>query len=147
MIPGYRTLLICVLSVFFIPIATRAQDNHCVAQKSPIRMAYAAGKPVYVANCQNCHQEDGSGLNNGNPSLIKSQQVLGDKDALIEYLLVGRPAAATEKKYALPMPTYPVMTDDDMANLLTYIRRSFGNKASLVKPSDVKSVREKLVKK
>ncbi|MFI5124365.1 MAG: hypothetical protein ACHQDF_03505 [Chitinophagales bacterium] len=40
------------------------------------------------------------------------------------------------------MPAYPEMNNDEIAHVLTYIRRSFGNKGSLVKPSGVKSVRE-----
>ncbi|MFI5124366.1 MAG: c-type cytochrome [Chitinophagales bacterium] len=52
-------------------------------------MAVAAGQPVSVSKCQTCHQADGSGLADMNPSLIKSKQITGDKQRLIELMISG----------------------------------------------------------
>ncbi|MDP4249280.1 MAG: cytochrome c [Bacteroidota bacterium] len=144
MISNHRTLLIAFFTVAaFIPVVVLAQGNHCVAQKSPMKMAVAAGQPVYVSKCQTCHQADGSGLPDKTPSLIKSKQITGDKRPLIELLISGhlQQPAVQGKKYSQTMPAYPEMSDDEIANVLTYIRRSFGNKGSLIKPSEVKSMR------
>ena len=147
MICNYRSLLIFFLPVlFFFPVALLAQGNHCVAQKSPLKMGVAAGQPLYVSKCQVCHQADGAGLPDKNPSLIKSKLITGDKQQLIELMIKGVQAqpAPGVKKYSQEMPSYAGLSEEDLANLLTYIRRSFGNRASLVKPAEVKAVKERL---
>ena len=138
-----------LLNFFFIaftilPVAILAQDNHCVAQKSPIKMAVAAGQPVYASRCQTCHQADGAGLPDVSPSLIKTKRVTEDKQALIELMLTGhqQQAVKEEQKFKQEMPAYPEMTDEEIANVLTYVRRNFGNKASMIKVSEVKKQRE-----
>lgn len=145
MICNQRPLLIFFFAaVAILPAAVLAQGNHCVAQKSPVKMAVAAGQPVYASRCQTCHQADGAGLPDMSPSLIKTRLVTEDKQALIELMLTGHQqhAVKEEQKFKQEMPAYPEMTDEEIANVLTYVRRNFGNKASMVKISEVKKLRE-----
>jgi mono/diheme cytochrome c family protein len=126
------------------PVAIWAQGNHCVAQKSPKKMAMEAGQLVYTGQCLTCHQADGSGSPNMNPPLTRSKQVAGDKQHLIELVINGnsRHTEINGQTWQNIMPGHPEMSDEEIAHVLTYIRHNFGNRASAVRVAEVKKVRE-----
>jgi len=137
-----------LLFLAFVPHLIKAQEtrsgNHCGVSKSPYRLAMDSGKAVYSGNCQFCHQADGLGVLNRYPPL-NSKVVTGDKTQLIE-ILVGTHASPAEQESPVAsyvMPPNPSMKDQEIADVLTYIRNSFGNKASQVKSSEVKVARNK----
>jgi mono/diheme cytochrome c family protein len=103
------------------------------------------GKKVYVKNCLACHMADGGGVPGLNPPLGKTEWVTGDKKRLINVLLKGLndPIVVNGEEYANPMPAVEYLTDQEIADVLTYIRGSFGNKASAVSPAEVKALRPK----
>ena len=102
----------------------------------------AAGKAVYVQNCLSCHQADGGGVDGMNPPLTKTDYVLGDKTRLINVLVNGLKGVEIEgEEYRSVMPAQTHLTDQQMADVLTYVRNSFGNKASAVTVGEVKAVR------
>ena len=80
-----------------------------------------------------------------NPPLIKTKWVLGDKKQLITVLLKGMndPIEIEDEEYHNPMPPHSQLSDQQIADVLTYVRNSFGNKASMVTPNEVKGVRAK----
>ncbi|MGI9110002.1 MAG: PVC-type heme-binding CxxCH protein [Opitutales bacterium] len=102
------------------------------------------GQAIYEALCLNCHQAAGQGLTGVYPPLAKSEWVAGDATALIKITIHGLagPTKVLGKDYGVvPMP--PMGLDDQqLADVLTYVRSSFGNQAPAVKVEDVKSVRE-----
>ncbi|MCK9195248.1 MAG: cytochrome c oxidase subunit II [Nevskia sp.] len=77
-----------------------------------------AGAKVYAANCQVCHQADGTGLPPSFPSLVGGKVVTGPIDAHITQVLKGKNA----------MPPFPQLSDADVAAVVTYERNAFGNK-------------------
>ena len=81
-----------------------------------------------------------------NPPLIRTKWVLGPKDQLIGVVMKGikEPLVIGDDEYYNPMPPHTYMTDQDIADVLTFVRNSFGNKASPVSVNEVKSVRAKL---
>jgi mono/diheme cytochrome c family protein len=102
----------------------------------------AAGKAVYTQNCLSCHQADGGGVDGLNPPLIKTDYVLGDKTRLINVLLNGlKGVDIGGEDYHNAMPAQTQLTDQQMADVLTFVRNSFGNKASAVTAGEVKAVR------
>jgi mono/diheme cytochrome c family protein len=141
-----KLLLLFVAAAILAPAGLLAQDNHCVAQKSPKKMAVEAGKQVYADQCMTCHQADGKGASTV-VSLVNSSLVTGNKRALIAYLINGKniPAGNTAQNNPHLRMGNPATTNADISNVLTYIRRSFGNKASMVKVSEVQAVRASLV--
>jgi mono/diheme cytochrome c family protein len=92
-----------------------------------------------------CHQNDGAGVPGLNPPLIKTDWVTGQKNRLINVILKGLedPIEVNGEEYSNPMPSLTHLTDQEIADVLTYIRNSFGNKASAVTPAEVKALRPK----
>jgi mono/diheme cytochrome c family protein len=91
---------------------------------------------------------DGGGVPRMNPPLIKTKYVLGDKKQLITILLKGlnEPLEIDDDEFHNPMPPQPQLTDQQIADVLTFVRNNFGNKASAVSTTEVKNVRAKVVK-
>ncbi|MES2653348.1 MAG: cytochrome c [Bacteroidota bacterium] len=105
----------------------------------------AKGKLVYTKHCVVCHQADGGGVMGLNPPLIKNDYVLGDQKRLINIVLKGlnQEIEIEGETYANPMPGLSHLTDQEVADVLTYVRNSFGNKASAITPVQVKTIRAK----
>ena len=104
----------------------------------------SAGQAIYEALCLNCHQASGQGLTGVYPPLAKSEWVAGDPQTLIKLTIHGLagPTKVLGKDYGLvPMP--PMGLDDQqLADVLTYVRSAFGNSAPAVTPAEVKAVRD-----
>ena len=92
----------------------------------------AKGETVYNANCSGCHQKDGTGIPGVFPAMIGSEVANGPAAYQLNLVIngvVGR------------MPAFKALSDSDIAAVITYERRSFGNNGSVVQPSDVTSAR------
>jgi mono/diheme cytochrome c family protein len=110
---------------------------------------YLAGQKVYFreGHCVTCHQPNGQGLDPAFPSLEKSQWVAGSPERLIKLAMYGLmgPLEINGKKYDGQVPMTPfggMLKDDEMAAVLTFVRNSFGNKASAVTAGQVKAIRD-----
>ena len=110
-----------------------------------ITASIARGKTVYNQFCLACHQADGSGVPALNPPLIKTKWVLGDKKELIKIVLNGmnEEIEVDGESFQNAMPAHSFLTDKQVADVLTYVRNDFGNKASAVTVAEVKTVRAK----
>ena len=126
-----------IISLFFITVLS----IFLFAQTS--KPSVENGKKLYEQYCLTCHQADGSGVPKMNPPLIKTSYVSGDKKKLIQCVLRGsvENVPIDGKTYSNNMPSQAYLKDEEIADILTYIRSSFGNKASAVTPADVKNVR------
>ena len=103
-----------------------------------------SGKIIYETYCLACHQEDGSGVPNMNPPLIKTDWVLGDSARLIKVILKGlKNTEINGDSYSNEMPSHDFLTDYQIAEVLTYVRKSFGNKAGPISSENVKKQRTK----
>lgn len=102
------------------------------------------GEKVYDIYCRACHQRDGKGDGNRFPPLDSSEWVIGDKKRLINVLLNGLegPIEVKGKPYNTSMPSHSFLKDEDIAQVLTYIRENFGNNAGAIKQEEVKKLRK-----
>lgn len=101
-----------------------------------------AGKAAYML-CAACHGQEGEGTPAG-PPLAKSEWVTGPVSNLILIQMRGLtgPITVDGKEYNFPAGMFPLgLPDKDIADVLTYIRNSFGNKASAVKVEQVTPLR------
>ena len=102
------------------------------------------GKTVYENVCALCHNTDGTGKPGQAPPFVGSEWVLGSPERMIRIPLSGLTGPVTIKGQAwnLSMPAMgAALSDDDLAATLSYIRNSWGNKASVITPEQVKTVR------
>ena len=101
------------------------------------------GKKVYIQYCIACHQVDGGGVPGLNPPLEKTPHVLGSKTKLIQIVLKGMNTheEIDGETYSNTMAPHNFLSDQQISDVLTFIRNSFGNKATAITPGDVKYVR------
>jgi mono/diheme cytochrome c family protein len=78
-----------------------------------------------------------------NPPLAGINIVTGNKPELIKIILKGydKPAKINGESYQNVMPPHSWLTDQQIADVLTYIRKSWGNGADAVKPEEVTKTR------
>ncbi|HEX8507815.1 MAG TPA: cytochrome c [Hymenobacter sp.] len=129
-------------------LSALAQKKPAPKAKAPAAAAaipaatLAAGKALYAQNCLVCHQADGGGVERMNAPLTKTSWVLGDKTRLVKVLLNGMQGVEIDDEvYTNVMPAFTQLSDQQLADVLTYVRNSFGNKASAVTATEVKTVR------
>jgi mono/diheme cytochrome c family protein len=101
------------------------------------------GKGVYDTYCLACHQADGSGVPDLNPPLIKTKWTMGDKKTLINVLLKGldQEIDVNGETFANVMPAMSHLSDEEIADVLTFVRNNFENKASSISAKEVKAQR------
>jgi nitrite reductase (NO-forming) len=103
----------------------------------------AAGKAVYGTTCFACHQSEGQGVPNAFPPLAKSDYLNADPKRAITTVLKGLSGEITVngKKINSVMPSQN-LTDDQIADVLTYVYSSWGNNKTVVTPAMVKAQRK-----
>jgi mono/diheme cytochrome c family protein len=111
--------------------------------QTPMQASITRGKQVYLQVCLACHQVDAGGVEGMTPTLVKTTYVLGPKTPLIKIVLNGMTGAVTINgdDFHNVMAPHSDLTDQQIADVLTYVRHSFGNKASAVTVAQVKAVR------
>ena len=111
--------------------------------QTPTQAVMARGQVVYQQVCLACHMADAGGVQGMNPPLIKTKYVLGLKAPLIKIVLNGMTGDLdiNGDTYHNVMAPHSDLTDQQIADVLTYVRNSFGNKASAVTVTQVKAVR------
>lgn len=106
-----------------------------------------AGRAIYADRCSACHTPDGQGIPGLFPRLADAPLVNSDNaTSMIRVVLAGSRAGATGAAPTAPsMPSFDrYLSDQDIANVLTYVRNSWNNAAAPVGPDDVKDLREPL---
>jgi len=126
-------------SVAEVPVARAASDL-----KGEEARLFELGAEVYrrEAHCITCHQADGQGLPAAQfPPLAKSIWVTGRPERLIRLTLHGLmgPIEVNGVKYPgqVPMTAFKGLSDREIAGVLTYVRNSFGNRATAITPEQV----------
>ena len=124
----------CITSAFFFLGLTANAQN---MQK---------GKKIYEAKCLACHQADGGGVPNMNAPLDGASNVVGkDIARLVRIIRYGynERVALDGFYYSNAMTASPDLKDNEMADLLTYIRNSWSNKAPAVTIKQVQAAKKK----
>lgn len=101
-----------------------------------------SGKQIYTRTCFACHQSNGEGIANAFPPLAKSDYLNADVKRAIGIVLNGKTGEITVNgnKYNSIM-TKQTLTDEEIADVLTYVYNSWGNNKTDVKSTAVQEVR------
>ncbi len=102
------------------------------------------GEQVYNRYCGSCHQNNGLGASGRFPPLAATSWVTGDKKRLIQLVLNGLEGQIEVNGLSFnnSMPQHSFLKDEEIANVLTYIRQNFGNKASAIATEEVQAARD-----
>jgi mono/diheme cytochrome c family protein len=122
------------------PSATRSPDT-------PDQAAMNRGAAVYSDVCTACHLENGVGQSRTFPPLARNAMVQQqDPTGLIHVILGGTQVAATiARPSPLTMPSFAwKLSDQEVADVATFIRHSWGNQAASVPAKDVQKLRRAL---
>ena len=106
----------------------------------------ANGKKIYETRCLVCHQADGGGVPNMNAPLDGSSNVVGNDIARMVKIIrngYNERVALDGYYYSNAMTANPDLKDAAIADVLTYIRNSWSNKASVVTLAQVQKVKKK----
>ena len=109
-------------------------------------MRKVKGKKIYATRCLVCHQADGGGVPNMNAPLDGASNVVGNNiSRLVSIIKYGynEKVALDGFYYSNAMTANPDLTDADIANVLSYIRTSWTNKASKITLAQVQVVKRK----
>jgi nitrite reductase (NO-forming) len=111
-----------------------------------IKTQIAAGESLFRGTCSVCHQPTGQGLPNVFPPLAKSDYLMANKQRAIEIVLKGLtgPLTVNGKQFNSVMPPMSQLRDDEVANILTYVRNAWGNTGEAVSTAEVTATRAKI---
>jgi len=114
-------------------------------QKKPafdLKASMARGKEIYMAQCITCHMEAGEGVEGVYPPVAKADYLMADKKRSIIQVLKGAsgPMTVAGKSYNAEMTGFD-LSDQEVSDVLNYIRNSWGNKGEALRPEEVKATR------
>jgi nitrite reductase (NO-forming) len=120
--------------------ATSASAGGTLSQEGQIK----AGEALFAGTCSTCHQANGAGIEGVFPPLAGSDFLLADKQRAIGIVINGLsgPVKVNGKDFNSVMPPMSQLNDDEVANILTYVLNSFGNKGGVVSTAEVSAVRK-----
>jgi mono/diheme cytochrome c family protein len=134
--------LACAVAGFAAACAFAAEP---AAAPAPVD-ARPAGQKLYARHCLTCHQADGGGVPNMQPPIAGGSWVKGDAKALALFVMTGGFGSAERKDSAVDnvMPEFRQLPDEELAEILTYIRAKFGDGAPAVTATEVAEARATL---
>lgn len=147
-----RYFIACLLAVTLLSFQTAPKKTAQAKAGTPapaagLQASIDRGKTIYLKRCLVCHQVDGGGVPHLNAPLDGASQVIGkDKERIIRIVLNGmnEKVELDGEIYSNIMLPQKDLSDQEVADVLTYARNSWTNKASAVTPAEVKAVRAKL---
>jgi len=149
-LPVHAALALAATGSMALATSAGAQQVHKaeVAGAADIAAQVKAGETVYQTVCLACHQADGKGLPGAFPPLAGSDYLLGGKDRAIGVVVRGLEGEVVVNgvKYNSVMPAMTQLSDQEIADALTYAMNSWGNTGGAVTVSQVAAVRAQAAK-
>ena len=112
--------------------------------KIGLELQMERGKRVYMETCSMCHQLEGQGIEGVFPPLAKSDFLMADKERPIRIVLKGLsgPITVNSKKYDGVMPPQTLLNDEQVSDVVTFVRNSWGNSGEAIRADAVKRIRD-----
>lgn len=120
------------------------QEAKAAPKAETFEQRMKAGKTVYTSSCAACHQVNGQGIPGAFPPLAKADFLMADRKRAIRTVVHGLEGKITVNgaDYDGIMPALG-LDNEDIANVLTYITNSWGNKGPMITPKEVQAERKK----
>jgi mono/diheme cytochrome c family protein len=133
-----KTILLSALTIVVMTLASFER------QSFDLKASIKRGEEVYTNYCVSCHMDQGQGIDEVYPPLAKSDYLMADKKRSILQVLNGASGEmkVNGKVYNLEMTGFD-LSDQEVSDVLNYVRNSWGNKGEAVKPEEVKAARQK----
>jgi mono/diheme cytochrome c family protein len=136
----------CNIRGFFISQTDDPVWNGPTEEQAAGDQEQSLGAKLFNKNCASCHQTTGKGISGSIPPLVGSALANSeDVTKPIRIVLHGFRGAIERNgvKYnGVMQPWHSVLSDDEIAAILTYVRTSWGNTGGEISPEDVARVRE-----
>ncbi len=111
-------------------------------KKDNLSLRIGKNSLVYRTHCESCHKIDGLGEESKYPTLSGSKLVNGDNAALIRFVLFGdKEKKLSGSASSQIMPSYSFLSDIELAEVISYIKDSFGNKGGQINATEIRLVR------
>ncbi|WP_194777001.1 c-type cytochrome [Pararhodonellum marinum] len=126
--------IVLIFSVIYIPYLISNDD---------LQESIKRGAGVYANHCSSCHMADGEGIKGTFPPLAQSDYLMEDKERSIKIILQGLDESIEVNgvAYSVPMASMDYLEDKQIADVLNYIRNSWGNEGEIVQPDQVSEIR------
>jgi nitrite reductase (NO-forming)/hydroxylamine reductase len=144
-------LTLCSVIVFTATNCTAETDDAAAVHKAEVASANAVskddrisnGEKIYSANCAACHQANGKGLTGAFPPVAESDYLAEDPMRAVSAIINGLsgPITVNGVDYNSVMPSLSYMSDSDVADVVTFVINSFGNKGGEVNAAQVAAAR------
>ena len=139
-----KTILSALASLILLAPLAKSADAF------DLKASLDRGKVIYMQTCIACHQPTGLGIPGAFPPLAGTEYTQGDARRMVAMTLKGvnPPLKVKEMTYVVPMPPlpmqFPMLADDTkLADVINYVRNSFGNKDETgVTPAMIDAVRK-----
>lgn len=152
---SYFKLIVIVSGMFFLvgcsgssnieDVVKSDESIDEVVDERPITVSaerMEVGKNIYVKTCSACHQVNGDGIQSAFPPLASSDYLNEDVDRAIQILLEGKTGVLTVNGNEYNSSMAPVdLTDEQVADVLTFVYNSWGNNRTEVTAEMVMQVR------
>jgi mono/diheme cytochrome c family protein len=124
------------------PVAARTAPAKAV--ELTVAEQIKAGKALYASSCSGCHQPNGQGMGGAFPPLAKSDYIAANPKILPQIILRGQqgPVKVNGTDYSSIMPPLKQLSDDEVANISTYVLNSWGNPGGKVSKADAAKIRQ-----
>ncbi|HEY8962481.1 MAG TPA: c-type cytochrome, partial [Luteolibacter sp.] len=149
-VAAQRSQSITGLDSWLEPVAARAgasapsSDQPTAARKFPVNQTvHERGSQVFSHTCIACHGDDGKGVPGAFPPLDGSDWLTGDPSIPVRIVSHGLqgPIEVNGQKFNSVMPGLSDLSDQEISDVLTYVRQSWSNDAAPVSVDEVKKVR------
>lgn len=130
------------IKIVFFLVLTGVSFNG--SSQNSLEESKKRGEKIYEKTCVTCHMFNGEGMPRAFPPLAKSDYLMADTKRSIEIILngVNGEMKVNGVTYYGAMVPYNNLTDQEIADVLNYIRNSWGNEGDVIEPKAVAKVRQ-----
>ena len=128
----------------FLFISFLAMLSFGKQEEFDLKASIERGKNVYIVYCLSCHMENGEGIEGLYPPVANSDYMIADSVRAVQQIIYGVTGEimVNGKKYNTKMEKID-LNDEQVSDVMNYMRNSWGGKARPIKPEDVKAMRKK----